>query len=911
MIGRRFAHYEIVEKIGQGGMGEVFRARDTRLERDVALKFLPPEFAADPERLARFRNEAKLLAALSHANIAAIYGLEEADGKLFLAMEYVGGEELAQRVRRGPLERDEALELARQFTEGLEAAHERGIVHRDLKPANLKVTPEGQLKILDFGLARAFVEDTGESGNMLDSPTLTAALTQKGVILGTAAYMSPEQARGRKVDHRTDIWAFGAIVYEMLSGQRLFTGETISDTVAAVLRADLDLDQLPQDTPVGVRRLLLRCLERDARRRLRDIGEARVRLERWRDDPDTIHESASLLDARVALTEPRRTLLPWLVAGAAVVAAALLSWQVLQRQPEPPRLSEWAVEVPAEENIDPQSRQNVLISPDGNWYGWQTPAGIHLRRLDSRETRLLPGTAESLTACFSPDSRWLAFVTRGALHRISVDGGAPFRVCDSPLSRGVAWVDAGTIVMSEGISTGLSRVDLESGEVFTVTDRDSTRRERSHRWPTAVPGKRGVLFECQYVGRDYDQADIQYLDLDTGQRRTVHRGGAMAVARRSGHLLFVRGHTIYARRLDLGSMEASGQPLAVREGVAASVGNQEDDDGSAQYALDDQGNLFCLDLMGAVQQQSQLAWLDLADAGLAPITGFAEYSDFRIAPDGRRLVASLDRDGDANLYVLDLEAGTELLLTTRPSVEYLGAWSSDSRRFYWSQGSNDGSRYEIWSRLVDGSQPAEHEATPPNQGGGLWVNAVSPDDRWLACAFFVGGDSNDLFTVDLSATDPVTAFFTGGPETQFNLSFMGDGRYVLYGSGDLDRNQVLIRRFPDTGAVWSLPSLDEGWWQFQWNAALGCVLTEGERGIFRIPVTLGAEAVTMGAPIPRVDPDSNPLGRQIADLHFHPDGKRAIVRLLERKDSEVVRPSLVVVTGWERDMTRRLEGAGD
>ncbi|MFN2369689.1 MAG: protein kinase, partial [Candidatus Krumholzibacteriia bacterium] len=784
MIGRRFAHYEILEKNGQGGMGEVFRARDTRLERDVALKFLPPEFAADPERLARFRNEAKTLAVLNHPNIAAIYGLEQADGKPFLAMEYVGGEEVAQRVRRGPLERDEALELARQFTEGLEAAHERGIVHRDLKPANLKITPEGQLKILDFGLARAFVEDTGEPGNMLDSPTLTAALTQKGVILGTAAYMSPEQARGRKVDHRADIWAFGAILYEMLSGQRLFTGETISDTVAAVLRADLDLAALPADTPVGVRRLLLRCLERDTRRRLRDIGEARVRLERWRDDPDTIFESASLLDARVALAPPRRALVPWLVAGTAVAAAVVMGALLLTARPAPPRLSEWAVEVTGEERIDPKVRQNVLISPDGNWYGWQTLAGIHLRRLDAPQVRLLPGTAEAIASGFSPDSRWIAFITRGGLHRISVDSGAPFRICDASLSRGLAWVDEGTIVMSDGIATGLKRVDLESGEVTAVTAPDSTGRERSHRWPTAVPGRRGVLFECQYVGRDYDQSDIQYLDLDSGQRHTVHRGGAMPLARRSGHLLFVRGRTIYARRLDLQRMEAHGQPLAVREGIATSVGNQEDDDGSAQYTLDDEGNLFCLDMMGAAQERSQLAWLDLADASIEPISGFAAYGAFRIAPDGRKLVTSLDRDGDANLYVLDLDAGTELLLTTRPSLEYIGAWSPDSRRFYWTQSSDDGSRYEIWSRLVDGSQPAQHVATPPNQGGGIWIDTVSPDNRWLGGSFFAGGDRNDLFTVDLGPAEPVDAFFVGGPESQFGMSFLDQGQYVIYGSGD-------------------------------------------------------------------------------------------------------------------------------
>ncbi|MBE0568024.1 MAG: PD40 domain-containing protein, partial [Krumholzibacteria bacterium] len=601
--------------------------------------------------------------------------------------------------------------------------------------------------------------------------------------------------------------------------------------------------------------------------------------------------------------------LPWAVAGLAVGAAAFLGWRLQQQPVQAPPLVEWAVDAVGEEDINPRLRQNVLISPDGRWYGWQTMAGIHLRRAESREVKLLPGTAESLAAGFSPDSRWIAFAARGGLYRISVDGGSAFRICDSPLSRGLAWVDRGTIIMSDGIATGLKRVDLESGEVTAVTHPDSTLRERSHRWPTPVPGGRGVLFTCQYVGRDYDASDIQYLDLDTGRRHTVHRGGAMALALRSGHLLFVRGSTIYARELDLGRMEARGQPLAVRDGLASSVGNQENDDGSAQYALDDQGTLFCLDLMGSGQQRSRLAWLTFADGTIAPITDFAAYADFRIAPDGRRLVTQLQRDGDQNLYVLDLVTGTELLLTNRPGVEYMGTWSPDSRRFYWTQGSDDGGRYEIWSRLVDGSQPAEHVNSPPTTFG-VWVDCASPDGRWLGGAFFAGSDRNDLFIVDLAAPEPTYAFYTGGPESQFGMTFLGGGEYVMYGSGNYEHNQVLIRRHPDTGAVWSLPTPDLGWWLFEWNAALGCVLTEGERGIFRVPVTLGTEAVTLGAPVLVMDPKTMAQEKQIADLRFHPDGQRAIVRLTESAGGEDPKPSLVVVIGWEQDLIRRLAAAG-
>jgi len=911
MNGRRIAQYEVLEKIGQGGMGEVWRARDTRLERDVALKFLPPDFAADPERVARFRNEARLLAALSHANIAAVHGLEEDGGEFVLAMEYVDGEDLAARLRGGPLDLDEALDLARQFAEGLEAAHERGIVHRDLKPANLKITSGGRLKILDFGLARAYGGDLGEGGSSLDSPTLTSPLTQKGMILGTAAYMSPEQARGRTVDARSDIWAFGVILYEMLTGARLFQGETVSDTVAAVLRADLDLADLPAGTPEGVRRLLRRCLERDARRRLRDIGEARVRLERWREDPDAMHESGGLSGTHVLAPRPRRAWLPWTVAAVAVCAAAWLAW----RQPPPPApappAGDWVLDLPGEHDIGQTSRNNVLLSPDGRWYGWVTPDGIHVRRSDQRTVTVLPETQGVDAACFSPDSRWIAYVGRNGLQRISVGGGAPFPVTPTELTRGVAWIDERTVVLSDGIVTGLKKVDLETGEVTSLTEPDHDRSERSHRWPSRSPDGQGVFFECQYVARDYENSDIQYVDLASGKRTTVYRGGAMPVARESGVLFFVRDESIFAVDLDLEALETHGLPVAVRENVAASVGNQEDDDGSANYALDDRGDLFYLDTLGSGGEMSCLAWLDLADGTLVPFTEYDEYgAEFTVSPDGSKLLENIYRDGDWNLYVRDLATGNELLLTNRRSVEYPGTWSPDSRRYYWTQGSDDGSRYELWSRPVDGSRPPAIVVLPPAETG-AWVTSAGPDGTHLLGDSFNGGDGFDVFTIDLEGDEPQTALVLHTRENEQHPEFIGDGSFFVYNTGGPERRQLFIRRYPDTGAVWSLPGPAGGWRNFHWCAAARGVIARDNEGFSLLPVEMAGDAVTIGTPRRLLELATVPRGNLVTSWNLHPDGKRLVVRLLRSDGSGTGGPSLAVVTGWEQTVLRRLHESRD
>ncbi|MFH2054025.1 MAG: protein kinase [bacterium] len=910
--GTEIAHYKVVEKIGAGGMGEVYLARDTKLGRDVALKVLPAEFSGDPERLARFRNEAKLLAALNHNAIAAIHGLEEIDGHIFLAMEYVEGEDLSERIQREPLTLQEVLDLALQLSEGLEAAHARGVVHRDLKPANLRITPEGRLKILDFGLARAYAGDQPEGRDSLNSPTMTVGMTQEGTILGTAAYMSPEQARGRPIDHRTDIWAFGAILYEMLTGRRLFAGETVSDTVAAVLRAELDFADLPEDTPSGVRRLMQRCLERDGRRRLRDIGEARVRLERWREAPESIHESITLMGAQAADFVPRRTVLPWAVAAVAVLAAALLGWMQFRPEPAPaPRLTDWTLELPGEEDLPFWSGSNLLLSGDGNWYGWLTPEGVHVRRADSRDVRILPGTSNANAACFAPNNRWIAFTTATGLYRTDVTGGNPFRLCDAPLARGVAWVDPNTIVFTDAIATGLKKVDVASGEVMVVTEPDTTREERSHRWASVVPGKRGVLFMCQYRGRNYDTSDIEYLDLDTGERKTVHRGGAFPRTLASGTLLFVREHTLYARDLDLGTMQAAGLPVAVRTSVASSVGDQEDDDGAAQYVVDDQGTLFYMDTMGAGRRSSYLAWLDFADGSLQTATPVGEYRDYVLSPDGTKVLASIFRDGDYNLFVLDLEKGTDLMITNRMGMEYAGVFSPDSRRVYWTQGSDTGARFEIWSRLADGSVPAEPVTTPASPGG-VWVNGISPDSRLLVGTCFAGNRRNDLYIVDLQDPAAEAITFASSGENENDGQFIGDGGHIIYGvTSQGGGRQVFIRRYPDSGAVWSLPASGDGWWDFSWSDAAGGVVAIDDRGIVVIPVTVDGDAVAIGSPRLLLDPRTQVWVDRAVALKVHADGSRGLVHMLEGEDEDFQKPTLAIVTGWGQEVHRQLQAAAE
>jgi serine/threonine-protein kinase len=581
-------------------MGEVYRARDTKLNRDVALKLLPEDLASDRDRLARLRREAQVLASLNHPHIAAIYGLEEADGKLALVLELVEGEALDERLARGPISVEEALPMARQIAEGLEAAHDKGIVHRDLKPSNVKLTKNGDVKILDFGLAKALGGEVTNEGDPSQSPTLSHRMTEAGVILGTAGYMSPEQARGKPVDRRADIWAFGVVLFEMLSGRRLFSGETVSDTIAAVLRQEIDWKALPASTPNSVRWLLERCLNRDPKQRLQAIGEARIAID--------------AREARGAVPIARATplwgrALPWVMAGLGFAMTLWLS--VRWPSPSGSTPARLSVELGADVSLAADRGSAAILSPHGSiltFVATKDTGGqrqLYVRRLDELAASPLPGTEGAQSPFFSPDGQWIAFFADGKLKKISVTGGAAVSLCDATWVAGGAWADDGTIVFS--FSSGgdrrvsLHRVSPSGGtpEPLTTLEGD----ERTQIWPQVLPGSRAVLYTGHSRLYGFDGASLVVQPLPKGARKVVLRGGYHGRYVGSGHLVYMHEGTLFAAPFDLGRLELTGSPVPALEGVTANPL-----DGATQYGLSGDGTLVYLP--GQSAELNAIQWMD-------------------------------------------------------------------------------------------------------------------------------------------------------------------------------------------------------------------------------------------------------------------------------------------------------------
>ena len=528
--GARLGPYEIVSAIGAGGMGEVYRAKDTKLNRDVAIKVLPESFALDADRVARFTREAQVLASLNHPNIAAIYGIEEQGATRALVMELVEGEDLSAHIARGAMPLVESLPIAKQIADALEAAHEQGIVHRDLKPANVKVRADGTVKVLDFGLAKAMDPSGGSSAEAMNSPTLTARATQMGMIIGTAAYMAPEQARGRAVDRRADIWAFGVVLYEMLSGQRCFEGEDISITLASVLKEDVKWHALPADLPAPLQRLLRRCLEKDPKRRLSWIGEARLTL----DDPASLSSDVASPSSAIAFAAPPaplwRRALPWAfgVAGLGAAAIALVLWAPWPTAPvpAPPRLQ-------ANKRADPSMQlvgAAAILSPDGTTMVFvaqsaSQPKQLFVRKLDQLLAAPLAGTEDADSPFFSPSGEWIAFFSGGKLKKVSVTGGAAVPLCDAPNGRGGTWAEDDTIIFSPNSTQPIKllRVSASGGTpaVFGTFGEGAT----TQRWPQALPGGKAVLYTEHNAGSAFDGANLVVAPLAGGSPKIVVRGG--------------------------------------------------------------------------------------------------------------------------------------------------------------------------------------------------------------------------------------------------------------------------------------------------------------------------------------------------------------------------------------------------
>jgi serine/threonine-protein kinase len=697
--GTRLGPYEILSPLGAGGMGEVYRARDTRLGRDVAIKSLPADLALDTERLARFEREAKLLASLNHPNIAGIHGLEEVGGTRYLVLEFVDGETLASRLARGPLPIDDALQVCAQVAAGVETAHDAGIVHRDLKPGNVMLRPDGTVKVLDFGLAKSAAVGVGSSSdpNLSASPTVTIMPTSAGMILGTAAYMSAEQARGKATDRRTDIWSFGCVLYECLTGRALFEGETVSDLIAKILQTTPDWNALPADTPRRVRVLLERCLTRDAKLRLRDIGEARIALS----DPTMDSGTPSTGAAR-----SRRGRSTLIMAGL-VVASALITGLAIRFSAHAPETKHVALSVvlPKGQRLDAGNENDVLaIAPDGSSIAFAASVGtgnhrLYLRRLDRPEIVELPGTDDAANPFFSPDGEWVAFFARRHLLKTSVRGGTPVVLAEAGTYRGGTWLDDGSIVYTPTFASPLFLMSANGGEAHAITTLDSTRSERTHRWPCALPGAKWVVFTVGVTNSPggYDDASIEAVSIRSGERRKLARGGYARYAP-GGNLVFARGGSLYVMRIDPDDPRGGATAIPVLDGV---LGVRTS--GVAFFDIARDGALVMVPGTEA-RAEARLVWKDLAGKTTVVPGEPRNYQFFDISPDGKSALATIGPGGgDGDIFLIDLARGTTNQVTFS-GHNGTPLWTPDGQHMVWSR--VNGGRNEIAKRSVLGGDSA-------------------------------------------------------------------------------------------------------------------------------------------------------------------------------------------------------------
>ncbi|MEZ5331875.1 MAG: protein kinase [Thermoanaerobaculia bacterium] len=816
--GSRLGSYEITAKLGEGGMGEVYRARDGKLERDVAIKVLPAGFTEDAERLARFEREAKLLAQLHHPHVASIFGLEESAGVRALVMELVEGPTLAERLAGGALPLEEALGIARQIAEALEEAHGKGIVHRDLKPQNVKAPVDGPVKVLDFGLAKALDPVGSASGSpsasqLAASPTLTLGATVQGVLLGTAAYMAPEQAKGAAVDKRADIWAFGVLLWEMLTGGRLFEGDSAAETLAGVLKTEIDLGALPEETPAAIRRLLRRCLERQPKNRLHDIADARIVLDEVLSGRSG--EAAERAVAPEAAGAAWRRALPWALAVLAL-AVALAAWLTGGRS-APPAVLRVDVGAPAGTRFHFQGDFGApaVLSPDGSTVafgavGEEKRTYLWVRSLVTGEARRLEGTAGAAAPFFAPDGSSVGFFADGKMQIVPVaGGGTPRRVADAPNGRGGAWLPDGTIVFAPDFRAPLYRIRSTGGKPEPLTAIDP-QRHSSHRWPVAADGGEAVVYlAANHEGMKQSEVELRWVRLDGSDDHAVTPSRANGVVA-GGHLLFLREGTLLAQPLDERRGVLTGEPFVLAQDPLF--------DASTWRATFTASATRLLYSPAGQASGSHLSLFDRAGRPLEDLTEDAFWGDVSLSPDGLRLVAS--RDQPADLWMLDLERHTTARFTFGEGDEWSAVWSPDGRWVYYAQTDPEGGPDRIVRRAANGGGAAEVvlESQP---GVALVVTDVTPDGRILLVQtgeipFVVHAD---LGWFDLENPAGIVPWLQEAA-VERDGRFSPDGRWVVYDRDDGSGYQVYVRPWAggeaQSGERWQLST--DGGFLPRWSA---------------------------------------------------------------------------------------------
>jgi serine/threonine-protein kinase len=872
-------------------MGQVYRAKDTRLKRDIALKILPDTFGGDPDRVARFQREAELLATLNHPNIAAIYGFEHADGMRALVLELVDGPTLADRIAQGPIPIDEALLIARQIADALEAAHEKGVIHRDLKPANIKLTPDDRVKVLDFGLAKAFDPTPASNAAIANSPTLSMQATFAGVILGTAAYMSPEQARGSAVDKRADIWAFGVVLFELVVGRRLFDGPTVSDTLADVLRTPIDFDALPQNTPRPIRELLQRCLDRNASTRLRDIGEARVAIDKYLANPAA---TAEPVVQTISLAARARTW-PWIATAALAVIALAAATYVAYRT-----AAGVVVERPLQRFTDRLETglsggaegPAVALSPDGERLAYVTAdaaRNVHVavRRLEDATAVVLAGTEGGAAPTFSPDGRWIAFFAGSTLKKVAVAGGAAATICSLPAGAGVPrggifWADDATVLFA-GQRSPVLRVSSDGGTPSPITRLDEKNGEVSHRAAQLLPGG-ALLFETSIDNNEWENATIDVQSPKGGEHNVLVTGGYFGRYIHgdnplSGHLLYMRGDLLFAAPMDAAHLALTGPALPVLEDVAGRSGN-----GLAQFAFTSSGTFVYVP--AEKQGASSLFWLDRAGGPQVIQTSQDFFPSARISPDGSRIAIRLRAAPADTLGIYEWATGRMTRLPGLEGIANLAEWAPDGTHLVVPLTSRAHGGPGIYWARADGAGEPVRILDGPN----FVPSSFSPDGTRLLYGIANAAEPA-IWTVPLDLTDPEHPK-PGKPERFVTLkgSFVGDatfspdGRWIAYQSSESGRGEVYVRPFPTAASKWQV-STDGGlrpvWSRdgrelFYLQPGTTNRLT-GRVSLMAVPYSTSGDAFTPGQPRAwSASPFPGSRFGSRPDFDVAPDGKRVI-----------------------------------
>ena len=780
-LGRRFGHYEVRSFAGAGGMGRVYRARDTRLGRDVALKVLPPEWISDRDRLARLEREARLLAALNHPNIATIHGLEDAEALRILVLEYIEGDTLADRIARGRLQQAEALSIARQVKDALDAAHERGIVHRDLKPANIKITPAGLVKVLDFGLATLEPVFVGGSADHSAAPTVATRATREGVVAGTAAYMSPEQARGLPIDKRTDIWAFGCVLYEMVVGRAAFARPTLTDTLAAVVDGEPDWNALPRDTH-GVERLIRQCLEKDHRKRLRDIGDAWIVLE---GEPPLPRRGSSQTRwvARLA----------W---SGAVVAAAAVAW--LSSKPavvdQPTRMTSLLAPEGSEYDLEAFGSFLALptLSPDGTRivFGARsldgTASQLWVRSLDASTAQPLPGTEGGSLPFWSPDGRYVAFgsKTERALRKVDVLGGPPQTIATLNAElRGGSWGADGVILFSDsGAGTPVTRVAQTGGALSPATVVDPARDTTGHRFPWFLPDGRHFLYLSPQAGRP-NFVLLGSVDDATTPGKVVLEAESHAIYSQR-HVLYLRGSTLMAQPFDARALETTGDPRPIAEGIRTTLQPAR----FGHYSASATG-LLVYPAAAREAQNFNLVWRDRSGNQLgAPEVVAGRIVEIQLSPDQTRLLTSVTDRNSNDLWIHDIAGRRRTRFTFDSGAEPYAVWSRDGRTIIWRNGAGALFRKASNSTGIEQVLSADIGQSP---------SSLSPDDKTLVVV--KGGV--DIWTVPLgpagSASGSRPLLTSAAGENHAQLS--PDGKWLAYTSDESKTREAYVMSYEGTG----------------------------------------------------------------------------------------------------------------